>query len=93
MSLMTSRTFVSFTLAALIFPAVGAPAKKSLRPETLAGAVVWQDPGNIASRDLYYGPGGEKHQPVGPFTFEKEDLDGSNPKFVAHDQRRSEMEG
>jgi len=86
MSLMTLRTLVSFTLAALIFPAVGAPAKKSLRPEALAGAVVWQDPGNIASRDLYYGPGGEKHQPVGPFTFEKEDLDGSNPKFVVHDR-------
>jgi len=47
---------------------------------------LWQDPGNITSRDLYYGPGGEKDQPRGPFTFEKEDLDGSNPKFVVLDR-------
>ena len=60
-------------------------AKKVLRPEALAGAVLWQDPGNITSRDLYYGSGGEKDQPRGPFTFEKEDLDGSNPKFVVRD--------
>jgi hypothetical protein len=86
MPLITSRTFVSLTLAVLTFPAVGVPAKKGLRPEALAGAVVWQDPGDIGSRDLYYGPGGEKHQPVGPFTFEKEDLDGSNPKFVVRDR-------
>src|ERR1700678_783222 len=86
MPLIPSRAFVSLTLAVLTFPAVGAPAKKSLRPESLAGAVVWQDPGDIASRDLYYGPGGEKDQPHGPFTFEKEDLDGSNPKFVVRDR-------
>jgi hypothetical protein len=81
-----SRALVSLTLAVLTFPAVGAPAKKSLRPEALAGAVVWQDPSDIASRDLYYGPGGEKDQPQGPFTFEKEDMDGSNPKFVVRDR-------
>jgi hypothetical protein len=86
MTLIPSRAFVSLTLAVLIFPAAGAPARKSLRPEALAGAVLWQDPGNITSRDLYYGPGGEKDQPQGPFTFEKEDLDGSNPKFVVRDR-------
>jgi hypothetical protein len=80
-----SRTFAFLTLAVLTFPVAGAPAKKVLRPEALAGAVLWQDPGNITSRDLYYGSGGEKDQPRGPFTFEKEDLDGSNPKFVVRD--------
>jgi hypothetical protein len=50
-----------------------------------SNAVLWIDPGNIASRDLYYGPGGKEHQPHGPFTFEKEDMDGSNPKFMVRD--------
>ena len=47
-------------------------------------AVMWTDPGSSRS-DLFYGPGGKEHQPHGPFTFEKEDLDGTNPKFVVHD--------
>jgi len=46
----------------------------------------WQDPGDIASRDLFYGPGGAEHQPHGPYVFEKEDLNGSNPKFVVKDR-------
>ena len=48
----------------------------------LDGNVLWQDPADIASRDLFYGPGGAQHQPRGPFTFIKEDLDGTTPKFV-----------
>jgi hypothetical protein len=43
--------------------------------------VLWRDPADIASRDLYFGPGGKKHQPVGPFHFEKEVTTGSSPKF------------
>src|SRR5216110_2797235 len=47
--------------------------------------VLWRDPGDIASRNLFYGPGGEKNQPRGPYTFVKEDLEGSNPKFIVED--------
>ncbi len=47
-------------------------------------AILWKDPAN-ARRDLFYGPGGKADQPRGPFTFEKEDLDGTNPKFVVRD--------
>ena len=43
---------------------------------------LWQDPTDLPSRDLFYGPGGKEHEPKGPFTFVKEDLDGTNPKFV-----------
>jgi hypothetical protein len=32
-----------------------------------------------------YGPGGAEHLPRGKFTFVEEDLDGTNPKFVARD--------
>jgi hypothetical protein len=44
-------------------------------------AVLWHDPADITTRDLYYGPGGKKHAPNGTFTFVKEDLNGTNPKF------------
>ena len=48
--------------------------------------VLWREPADIRSRNLYYGPGGEEHQPHSTFTFEKEDMDGSNPKFVVRDE-------
>lgn len=47
--------------------------------------VLWHDPGNIASLDLYYGQGGKEGMPVAPFTFEAEDLNGTNPKFDVRD--------
>jgi hypothetical protein len=48
--------------------------------------VLWREPMDIASRNLYYGRGGEEHQPHGPFTFVSEDMDGSNPKFTVRDR-------
>ncbi len=50
-----------------------------------APAALWTDPADIASRDLIYGPGGPGHQPRGPFKYVKEDLNGTNPKFVITD--------
>ncbi len=35
---------------------------------------------------MLYGAGGKEHVPHGPFTFVKEDLDGTNPKFVVKDE-------
>jgi hypothetical protein len=75
----------------LSVPAIG--ASKKTAPESpgrgentaLGPAVLWRNPTDIASRDLFYGPGGEQHQPHGPFTFIKEDLDGTNPKFDVRD--------
>ena len=46
--------------------------------------VLWKAP---ASRDLFYGPGGRQNAPRCPCTFEKEDLDGTNPKFQVKDSR------
>jgi len=48
-------------------------------------AVLWRDPTDITSRDLYYGPGGKEHAPHTTFTFLKEDLNGTNPKFDIRD--------
>jgi hypothetical protein len=47
--------------------------------------VLWREPTDIDHRDLFYGPGGEAHQPAAIFTFVGEDLDGSNPKFNVRD--------
>lgn len=49
-------------------------------------ALLWSDPGNIASRNLFYGSGGEKGQPQVPVTFVEEDTKGTNPKFDVRDQ-------
>jgi len=50
-----------------------------------ANAVLWRDPVDIASRNLYYGSGGEQNQPHAPYTFVEEDMNGTNPKFVVTD--------
>jgi hypothetical protein len=48
--------------------------------------LLWREPTDLAYRDLYFGSGGEAHQPHAPFTFIKEDKDGSNPKFSIRDR-------
>ena len=49
--------------------------------------VLWREPNDITTRNLYYGPGGKQHQPRGPYTFVKEDDDGTQPKFIVKDGR------
>lgn len=48
--------------------------------------ILWTDPGNISSRNLYYGAGGKEHVPQLPVTFLDEDKGGTNPKFEVRDQ-------
>lgn len=50
-------------------------------------AVLWKDPGPIASRDLFWGPGGADRAPQGPFTFVEENDDGTQPKIAVTDAR------
>ena len=51
-----------------------------------AQGTLWADPGDIQSRNLFYGPGGKEHQPNGTtFSFVDEDMDGSNPKYNVKD--------
>jgi hypothetical protein len=47
--------------------------------------VLWREPADIASRDLYYGPGGKSHEPRTELTFLSEDTTGASPKFEAVD--------
>jgi len=79
---------VLFTIAALGSPATAAGKKRNETREskeeiTRQGPVVlWRNPGDIRSRNLFYGPGGEADAPRTVFTFVKEDMNGTNPKFT-----------
>ena len=63
------------------------PLRAQARPENAAApqSVLWTDPGDIHSRDLFWGPGGKDHQPVIPVEFLSEDLKGTSPKFEVRD--------
>jgi len=63
---------------------------KSLRHEQPLRAVLWHEPVDIASRNLFYGPGGRENSPHGPYVFLNEDLEGSNPKFNIRDGNQGE---
>lgn len=68
-------------LASLAFYANASAAKRAGEPAK-DGGTLWTDPVDIASRNLYYGRGGEKDQPSSTaFQFVSEDMDGTNPKF------------
>jgi hypothetical protein len=74
-------------------PDIAVPANHKVqeRATTIVSAPgpLWREPRDIASRNLYYGSGGASNQPVAPFRFDKEDLEGSNPKFTVTDQNGS----
>jgi hypothetical protein len=73
----------------LVFPALAQeapPQSKQAREKATAQATLWHDPTDLESRDLYYGPGGKQDAPGGTvFTYEKEVLKGTNPKFDVRD--------
>jgi len=76
----------------LVLPAESFAKHGSNRRETNnevtgnARAFLWQEPVDIASRDLYNGPGGKEDAPHTTYTFLKEDLNGTNPKFDVRDE-------
>lgn len=84
----------SYALAILAIAAlsVGVTAQKTNQSTRQADAAslperIWQDPGDVASLDLLYGFGGKAlaPNPAGAFTFVKEDLEGTSPKFEVAD--------
>src|SRR6202011_6354082 len=80
------RLALILAVSGIAAPAAKKDAAAIAKIVEAAPGVLWQDPTDIETRNLFYGPGGEKHEPHGTFTFEKEDLDGTNPKFVVHDE-------
>ena len=64
-----------------------AKTKKKKKHHPNEAGVLWRDPGNIGSRDLYYGPGSQQLAPSPPFKFLKEATEGGMPKFDVEDAR------
>jgi len=86
------RPWTSYVLVLALTTTIALPAQIATAAgvETqLPPAVVWRDPGNVASLDLVYGAGGKEHapNPQGKFTFVKEDMDGTSPKFDIKDEQ------
>lgn len=73
-------------IALLVMPTAGADARKQ-KPLPEGTAVIWQRPGDIVSRDLFYGQGGKQGMPSGSFKFIKKSQGGSQPKFIVEDRQ------
>ena len=88
-----SKRVTLFLTALLITLPSAQAAKKKHRASgaeaEITGTVrttLWREPQNIRARNLFYGPGGAEHAPpTSTFTFRKEDLKGTNPKFDVED--------
>src|SRR5579864_8722710 len=85
---------VTVFLAAVLISLPSAQAAKKKHKAAGAEAEItgtvrttlWREPKNIRALNLFYGPGGAQHAPHSTFTFLKEDLKGSNPKFDVEDE-------
>ncbi len=76
------------TLAAVV--ACSRPVRVAeVTPEKPASlAELWQEPADLATRDLYHGPGGKQHAPPSDtFEFVAEDTTGHSPGFDVKDAR------
>jgi len=72
-------------ISALLLIALASPLICEAKKPTPENAVLWSDPGDIRSKNLYWGPGGEERQPKLPVEFEQEDMKGTSPKFEVRD--------
>lgn len=87
--------FPILILASLIAASPAQEPAKHLRDSTAsrpkpklgdAPAVLWREPTDIKTRNLFYGPGGQEHAPKGKLDFIKEKMNGVNPKFDVRDE-------
>jgi hypothetical protein len=88
----TALKLCAILMLALAALSVGVAAQKKDTSAKKAAAAklperIWRDPGDMASLDLIYGAGGKAHapDPAGTFTFVKEDLLATSPKFDVTD--------
>jgi hypothetical protein len=72
-------------LPLLLTVAMAAGAQTGQQTKPVADGVIWQDPGDLRLLNLFWGPGGEKHQPQPPVAFVEEDMHGTSPKFDVRD--------
>src|SRR5207247_10878461 len=80
-----TRANVALFILLAVSAAVAKDQPKAKQPPQTS-PVLWSDPVDIASRNLFYGEGGERDQPHGTMTFLKEAKGGTNPKFDVRDE-------
>jgi hypothetical protein len=82
---MVARSLVALFIVALLAPGLVAQ-KKSKEVPAGARAVLWRAPEDIASRDLFHGPGGREGMPdLSRVTFLKEETGGFSTKYRVKD--------
>lgn len=80
--------FINFSLILVFSLSTNALDNQSKNKKAMASGtpVLWRDPGNIASRDLFAGPGGEAMKPdLSSLTFIKEETGGYSKKYRVRD--------
>lgn len=83
-----TKRFAVLTIIVGLFLSAPSMAQKNQNDAKPTGVpVLWKDPGNIASRNLQYGPGSAELAPVAPFTYVAEESTGESPKFKVTDAR------
>src|SRR5437763_12630252 len=92
--LLKQRRYGLLTVLAVLWLPLAAgepkPAKSRDTKVEVTGTgtpLLWREPTDLSSRNLFYGPGGRDHQPGNTLIFEKEDLQGSSPKFAVKDEQ------
>ena len=78
----------NFSVILVLSLSIYAQDDKSKNKKAMASGtpVLWQDPGDISSRDLFAGPGGEAMKPdLSQLTFIKEETGGYSKKYRVRD--------
>lgn len=86
------RNFLFIAAAVMMAASTGSAQTKYKAPKQKpkvgsAPAVIWREPTDIKTRDLYWGPGGKEHVPQGTLTFIEEKTHGTYPKFDVRDSK------
>jgi hypothetical protein len=81
------RSFVLSMILVAGFSSLAYGQQKESATMPVGTPVTWRDPGDIAKRDLRFGPGSVELAPVAPFTFVEEVKTGVSPKFKVKDAR------
>ncbi len=83
----TTLILLALTLSAPIAAQRHAKQEEKEKAANLP-ALIWRDPGDVATLNLIYGIGGKEHapDPNGKYTFLKEDLKQTSPKFDIEDE-------
>lgn len=76
----------TIVIVMLAIPARAGDKRDSAELASIEGRILWSNPTDIATRDLFYGPGGMADEPHSTYTFMKEDPKGTNPKFDVRDE-------